>query len=194
MTHSGLIRRTLSDFFRELLQSAMSTHEVESSESTECYLVGLLESFAHPPADWNERPLALDYLESFQNPVTHRYAKLKRVGDTALFLSGIFMDHLERRLASTDYYMSIGRSAYRHLAHLNRPSAASKDAVFAEISERFPEFVRVFSEISLAQIFPGESQMVKIYTRWLRTRSKQDAQWLMRHGIVPVDPGLKSHN
>ncbi len=191
MTHSKLIRHTLTEFFRDLLRGAMRTHEVKSSEHAEFYLVNLLEHFAHPEADWGTRPLALEYLESFHSPTPHRYAKLKRVGDTALFVAGVFMEHLERQLVSADYYMSLGQIAYRHLAAISGEPVA-RGAVFAEIADRFPDFVRVLAEISLAQLFPGDAQLVRIYTRWLRTRGKQDAQWLLRYGITPVDPGVRS--
>jgi hypothetical protein len=172
----------------------MRTHEVESSEPAEHYLVTLLERFANPPAGWDSRPLALDYLESFHTPRPHRDAKLKHVGDTALFLSGVFMEHLERRVASTDYYMALGRVAYHQLSGLTPSAPATGGDVFAEIAARFPDFVRVLSEISFTEIFPGDAQTVRIYTRWLRTRGLHDAQWLLRQGIVPVDPALKSRH
>jgi hypothetical protein len=191
MAQLGLIRRSLADFFRELVQGAMRTHEVESSEPAEHYLVALLEHFARPAPGWDSRPLALDYLESLQASRAHRCAKLKHVGDTALFLSGVFMEHLERRTVSTDYYMSLGRIAYHQLASLAPTDQASRADVFAEIAVRFPDFVRVLSEISVVELFPGDSQTVRVYTRWLRTRGAQDAQWLLRQGIVPFDPGIK---
>ena len=191
MTQPCLIRRTLTEFFRDLLKGAMRTHEVKSSEHAEFYLVSLLERFAHPDEDWGTRPLALDYLESFHSPTPHRYAKLKRVGDTALFVAGIFMEHLERQLVSADYYMSLGQVAYRHLAAASG-DPVTRGAVFAEMADRFPDFVRVLAEISFAQLFRSDEHVVRIYTRWLRTGGKQDAQWLLRHGIVPVDPGSRS--
>ena len=191
MSHFGLIRRSLADFFRELVQGAMRTHEVESSEPAEHYLVALLEHFAKPAPGWDSRPLALEYLESQHTSRADRCAKLKRVGDTSLFLSGVFMEHLERRTVSTAYYMSLGRIAYHQLAGLVPTDTASRADVFAEIAARFPDFVRVLSEISFAELFPGDAQTVRVYTRWLRTRGLQDAQWLLRQGIVPFDPGLK---
>jgi hypothetical protein len=194
MTQPRLIRRSLTDFFRELLRGAMRTHEVESSEPTEHYLVTLLERFAKPPPGWDSRPLALDYLESAHTAHADRVAKLKHVGDTALFLSGVFMEHLERRTVSTSYYMSLGRIAYHQLAGLAPSDRASRADVFAEIAAHFPDFVRVLSEISFAELFPNDGQTVRIYTRWLRTRGLQDAQWLLRHGIVPFDPGIKSRH
>jgi len=194
MTQPRLIRRSLTDFFRELVRGAMRTHEVESSEPTEHYLVTLLERFAKPPPGWDSRPLALDYLESAHTAHADRFAKLKHVGDTALFLSGVFMEHLERRTVSTSYYMSLGRIAYHQLAGLAPSDRASRADVFAEIAAHFPDFVRVLSEISFAELFPNDDQTVRIYTRWLRTRGLQDAQWLLRRGIVPFDPGIKSRH
>jgi hypothetical protein len=194
MSSPRLIRRSLADFFRDLVRGAMRTHEVESSEPAEHYLVTLLERFAKPASGWDSRPLALEYLESFHTPRPHRCAKLKHVGDTALFLSGVFMEHLERRLVSTDYYMSLGRIAYHQLAALAPTETAVRADVFAEIARRFPDFVRVLAEISFAELFPGNAQTVRVYTRWLRTRGLQDAQWLLRQGIVPYEPGVKSRH
>src|SRR5499425_3181042 len=181
MSQPHLIRRSLAEFFRDLVRGAMRTHEVESSEPAEHYLVSLLERFAKPAPGWDSRPLALEYLDTSR---PHRCAKLKHVGDTSLFLSGVFMEHLERRTVSSAYYMSLGRIAYHQLAALAGDTATRAD-VFAEIAARFPDFVRVLSEISFAELFPNDSQTVRVYTRWLRTRGLQDAQWLLRRGIVP---------
>jgi len=194
MTQSKLIRRTLTDFFRDLLQGAMRTHQVESSEDSEFYLVKLLERFAHPNPDWNSRPLAIEYLESFHSPTVHRYAKLRHVGDTSLFLSGIFMDNLERQIVPTSYYISLGQLAYQQLAGLGGAATGSTGSLFAEMAERFVDFVRVLTEISFEQLFHGDAQTVRVYTRWLRTRSKQDAEWLLRRGMIPVDPGSRSRH
>ena len=194
MTQPRLIRRTLTDFFRDLLQGAMRIHRVESSEDSEFYLVKLLERFAHPHPDWTSRPLALEYLESFHSPAVHRYAKLRHVGDTSLFLSGIFMDNLERQLVPTSYYISLGKLAYQQLANPGGAATASTGSLFAELSDRFVDFVRVLTEISFEQLFPGDAQTVRIYTRWLRTRSERDARWLLRHGLIPVDPGSGSRH
>lgn len=189
-----LIRHNLTEFFRDLLQTAMRSQEVESSELTEFYLVTLLERFARPDTAWNERPLALDYLESFHTSDSRRYVKLKRVGETALFLTGMFMEHLERQLVSADYYMSLGTVAYQHLATTPEPHAEARKLVFAEIADRFPEFVRVLSEISFEQLFRSNERLVRVYTRWLHTRGRQDAEWLLRHGIVPVKPGFRTQH
>lgn len=193
-SESNLVRRTLTEFFRDLLRAAMQTRNVTSSEESEHYLVQLLERFAHPQHGWDSRPLALEYLEALHSPLVHRCSKLRHVADTSLFMTGIFMENLERQIVPSSYYMALGRLAYRQLADTLSPSGTARGDVFVELSDRFPDFVRVLTEISFAEMFRSEEQTVRIYTRWLRTRGADDAQWLMRHGIVPVDPGSTSRH
>jgi hypothetical protein len=188
MASPALAGHNLTEFFRELLQSAMRTQEVQSSEHTEFYLVRLLETFAHAEQGWFDRPLALDYLESFHSPLAHRYGKLKRVGDTALFVSGLFMESLHRKLVSADYYIQVGRTAYTHLSTLSNDVGAVPGDLFAELAERFSDFVRVLSEISFERLFRGDVHTLRVYTRWMYTRNERDARWLLRHGIIPYLP------
>jgi hypothetical protein len=54
--------------------------------------------------------------------------------------------------------------------------------------------VRVLAEISFAELFRGEEGTVRIYTRWLHTRGRRDAEWLLRRGIVPVEPGGRTQH
>jgi hypothetical protein len=166
----------------------MQSQAVHSSEHTEFYLVKLLEGFARTERDWFDRPLALDYLESFHSPLAHRYGKLKRVGDTALFVSGLFMESLHRKLVSSDYYMQLGRTAYTHLADLSGAVGAERADLFSELADRFADFVRVLAEISFESLFRGDVHTLRVYTRWMYTRSERDLQWLLRHGIIPYAP------
>ncbi len=194
MTSRDLVQRNLTEFFRDLLRNAMRTQAVCSSEETEFYLVKLLETFAHAEREWFERPLALEYLESFHSPPPHRYGKLKRVGDTALFVSGLFMESLHRKVVSSDYYMQLGYTAYRHLSALPAGVGAVRGDLFAELAERFADFVRVLAEISFDALFRGDVHTLRVYTRWMYTRSERDARWLLRHGIVPDLPESRRHH
>ena len=194
MNAGALLQHNLTEFFRELLQTAMRTQEVRSSEHTEFYLVKLLEAFAHPVEGCFDRPLALEYLESFHSPLPHRYGKLKRVGDTALFVSGLFMESLHRQLVSSDYYMQLGRTAYEHLSSLSNDVGAVPGDLFAELAERFSDFVRVLAEISFERLFQGDAHLLRVYTRWMYTRSDRDARWLLRHGVIAYAPaGGRQH-
>jgi len=186
MSGGAVVQGNLTAFFRELLQSAMRTQAVCSSEEAEFYLVKLLEAFARAEENWFDRPLALDYLESFHSSRADRYGKLKRVADTALFVSGLFVESLHRKLVDSDYYVALGSTAYRHLSGLAGGTVSS--VPFAELADRFPDFVRVLAEISFRDLFRGDMHMLRVYTRWMYTRSERDARWLMRQGIIPYAP------
>ena len=187
MSTSKLETGSLTLLFRQLVRTAMAAQQVESSETTEFYLVQLLEGFARPGrGELLGRPLALDYLEAFHLPASQRYEKLKRVADTALFVTGIFVDSLERSLVGPDYYASLGRNAYAWLSA--QPPRASLAELFGELAGRFPEFVRVLAEISAQEIFRRHEDTVRLYKRWVHTRGHREADLLVRRGIIPFAP------
>jgi hypothetical protein len=173
--------------FHELVRTAMATQRVESSETTEFYLVQLLEGFARPGrGDLLDPPLGIDYLQAMQLPTHQRAGKLRRVADTALFVSGVFSDSLERRLVGADYFATLGRAAYAHLS-----SDAGRHALaepFEELAGRFPQFVRVLAEISDQELFRRHQDTLRLYKRWLHTRGEREADLLMRRGLIPVAP------
>src|SRR5207237_162006 len=145
----------LTVIFREMVRTAMAAQQVASSETTEFYLVQLLEGFARPArGNLLDPPLALHYLEAFHLPAAKSYAKLKRVADTALFVTGVFVDSLERSLVGPEYYAALGRNAYARLSA--QSSRAALASLFEELAGRFPEFVRVLTEISAQELFRRE--------------------------------------
>ena len=178
---------TLTALFHDLVCSAMAAQQVESSETTQFYLVQLLEAFVRPArSDLLDPPLGIDYLAAQHLPAAQRYEKLKRVADTALFVTGIFVDSLERSLVGPEYYTSLGRTAYAHLS--SQPPRASLQTLFGELAGRFSEFVRVLGEISAQDLFRREQDTLRLYKRWLQTRGQREADLLVRRGIIPFAP------
>ncbi len=177
----------LTALFHELVRGAMSSQRVASSEATEFYLVKLLEGFARPGrGDLLDPPLAVDYLEAFHLPGRQRVGKLRRVADTALFVSGIFFDSLERRLVGAEYYAALGRTAYAWLSAESGRGALGES--FEELAGRFPQFVRVLAEISDGELFRRQQDTLRLYKRWLHTRGEREADLLMRRGVIPIAP------
>ena len=177
---------TLTAVFRDLVRTAMVAQQVDSSETIEFYLVQLLCSFARPrQPDLLDPPLALDYLAAQSLPSTQRYEKLKRVADTALFVTGIFTESLDRSLVGPDYYATLGRNAYARLSTEPNPGLA---LLFHELAGRFPEFVRVLAEISASEMFRSDQDTLRLYRRWVVTRGQREADLLVRRGIIPFAP------
>src|SRR5262245_41531243 len=178
---------TLTTLFHDLVRSAMATQQVESSETTEHYLVSLLEAFVRPSQrDLLDPPLGVDYLTALHLPAAQRYDKLKRVADTALFITGVFVDSLERSLVGPDYYAAIGRNAYAGLSALPRRTGLAE--LFGELATRFPEFARVLMEISAQELFRRQEDTLRLYKRWEHTRGQREADLLVRRGIIPFAP------
>jgi hypothetical protein len=184
-----LLRSTPTDFFRGLLREACREQKVLPSETAEFYLVQLLERFIRPEQGLLDRPLALDYLESFETDPPERYQRLKNVGDTALFVSGVFTESLEGKAVGAEYYASLGGLAYRRLASFHGSTLGrGAIALFAEMSARFLDFVRVLSQMSLDELYARDRDTLRIYRRWLLTRGARDAEALLRRGIIPFAP------
>jgi hypothetical protein len=184
---------TLTALFRDLVRQAMASQQVRSSEITEWYLVQLLEAFTRPVrSDLLDPPLAVDYLEAFHSPASQRYEKLKRVADTALFVTGVFIDSLERTLVGPEYYTALGRNAYARLS--TQPPRAGLGTLFSELARRFPEFVRVLTEISAQDLFRSEQDTLRLYKRWLHTRGRREADLLVRRGIIPFAPASQQRH
>ncbi|HWP65581.1 MAG TPA: hypothetical protein VNO26_06700 [Candidatus Limnocylindria bacterium] len=178
---------TLAGLFHRLIRSATEAQRVPMSEQTECYLVQMLTAFVRPAApDLLDPPLGVDYLTALNLPAAQRFARLRRVADTALFLTGLFLEHLENTLVGGEYYATLGRSAYARLS-ADEPHAGLAEA-FADLSQRFGAFVRILGEIGDTQLFNTERDTLRLYRRWLLTRGPREAELLLRRGVIPFAP------
>jgi len=178
---------TLTALFHDLVQEAMDQQQIASSETTECYLVHMLERFAAPGrTDLLDPPLGVDYMRAFEMPAVQRFDTLKRVADTSLFVTGVFVDCLDRGLVGADYYTALGRNAYAQLSNEMRRGGLGDS--FVELADRFPDFVRVLGAISALELFKTEQDAIRLYKRWLQTGSAREADLLVRRGLIPVPP------
>lgn len=184
-----VLRSTARDFFLGLLRQACEEQKVSPSESAEFYLVQLLERFVRHERGLLDRPLALDYLASLEAAPPVRYQRLRSVGDTALFVCGVFTESLERAAVGSEYYASLGGLAYQQIASLpGTRHGQSVIPLFTEMSVRFVDFVRVLSQMSLDELFASDRDTLRIYRRWLATRGARDADMLLRRGVIPFAP------
>ena len=58
-------------------------------------------------------------------------------------------------------------------------------AAFAELGRRFVSFVDVLSEVSERSALMSNNDLLRLYEKWLRTRSRRDGELLAARGIVP---------
>jgi hypothetical protein len=173
-----------AEYFKEMIEAALEHQRVQAAPPTSWYLVNLLAGFAfgERPARSEEQPLGLQLIEALVRGGIARSARLRDVADRSLFISGFFSDSLKRSLADVDYYVRLGAYAYDSLSEeeddVLRP-------VFAELGRKFVSFVDVLAEVSERSALMSNNDLLRLYEKWLRTRSRRDAELLAERGILP---------
>ena len=177
-----MVRRESSvEYFKEQVQAAMAHQGIVAGELTAFYVVHLLAGFLQRPAK-DDEPLALQLVRALENGGAQQRATLRQIGDVSLFISGFFSDSLRRKVVDLDYYMSIGGRAY---TALSRHEADTFSPVFAELADKFVDFVDVLSEVSERSSCGSNTDLLRLYERWLKTGSPRSGQLLLECGVVP---------
>ncbi|KAB2843142.1 hypothetical protein F9K50_00435 [bacterium] len=185
----------VDDYFFEEVRSAFHKQKVRALPHTEFYLVRLLTDFCrrdnlYSAPGHEDTPLAILYLESLQSGGHEGLRLLKQIADFALYTSGFFQDSLLRQNIDLDYYASMGGSAYRRLHSRARETSHGEAfaETFRELSERFLHFVDVLAEISERSNILKDSDLLRLYEKWLSTGSERLKQKLEEFGIRPLSP------
>lgn len=191
------------EFFQDAVQSALSNQQVNASNETVCYLVNLLTCYVRAEHLFDAttdgpdiKPLALLYADALEAPtVSGRDSTLKRLGDTALFISGLFSHSLGRSLVDVDYYIQMGGNAYGFLAESERTARDTRalKVVFLELSGQFATFVDVLGEIGDEGRLNNSTDIMRLYEIWQSTGSRRVAEKLRRLGIEPVSVRKRMH-
>jgi hypothetical protein len=183
-----LVSDPIGSVLHDLVHDALATHRVKVADDTEYYLTGLLSAFLRTRPERLSRALGVELLKSDDLEPGRRYAKLKEIADTSLFLSGIFLDHLEAQLVATDYFFEIGSTAYLRLGRGDERHPLVEPFVntYIDLGLRFEQFVRVLSAMADAELFASNSRVVGLYERWLRSGTPRDAHRLVALGVIPA--------
>ena len=182
-----LPEQTPVEYFRDLIESALSRQHLRATELTSYYLVDLMCRFMRPDRripfheDAGE-PLALRLARALDSGGLEQRARLRNLGDLSLFMCGFFADSLNRRAVQVDYYVSMGEYAY---GSLSRRDEDALGEVFSELSRKFVPFMDVLAEVSERTSSAAPVDVLRLYDRWLRTGSARDGQRLVDRGLVP---------
>ena len=176
-----------TEYFKELVESAVSRQQLRANELTTYYLVDLLCRFMRPDqripfSDDAGEPLALRLGRALESGGLEQRARLRNLGDFSLFMSGFFSDSFPRRVADVDYYVSMGEYAY---GSLSRREADAFGAVFAELARKFVPYMDVLSDVSEHSGVRSSTDVLRLYEKWLRTGSPRDGQRLADRGLLP---------
>jgi hypothetical protein len=187
------------EFFYELIRDALGSQRLAVQPETEFYLVHLMERFMMTDSlfprsgdgEAKEESLALMMLDAFDQAAPEQQRSIFRhVGDVSLYVAGFFQDSLNRKVVDVDYYIGMGGAAYRAVAQ--REGSQQKQRVYGELSEKFPKFVDVLAFVSDKTNPKSQTDLLRMYDVWVRTRSERAARALQEAGIIPSQSAKKT--
>ena len=195
MTERVITSTSVGDFFHRALNSALLNQHIDATPHTVHYLVHLLSDFSRSDRLYEKtehgyglKPLALLYADAvYSTDAGERRYALRRLGDVALFIAGLFSHSLSSKAVGVDYYVAMGGGAYAELSFAGAHGArgASLSPVFEELSDKFTHFVDALAEVGKDANFNNDSDLLRSYENWLRTGSERAARHLRREGIEP---------
>jgi hypothetical protein len=182
---------SVQEFFRELLALAIENQRANVQQATELYLANLLAGFLQAEAllvreedgSLHRKPLALLFKEALEaEEAAARARLLRRLGDTSLFVSGMFSDSLSRSLVDVGYYIEMGGRAYDALGdvaarHGHEPS------LWHELSGKFSKLVEVLNEVSERTMAASNAGLLRLYEKWIKTGNVRLATLLRQQGV-----------
>lgn len=199
-----ITHKNLETFFHSSITDAVRNQHIEADDYTIVYLVHLLSAFNCPQKLFDEtedglrlRPLANHYFDALQSSsMNERYRIMQRLGDIALFVSGLFADSFKRKSIDIDYYVSMGGSAYMYLSELSHSSSSHHvfANVFQVLASKFINFADVLAEVVEQTSAYSNIDLLRQYEVWLKTGSKRAEKLLRMYGIHPDSAALdKKH-
>lgn len=182
----------LFSFFYDRVKAAQDPEQRPLDESTEFYLVNLLCEFRHSRAlleqdgrRVDERAWAIRLLEGRQAPPTQRWSQLKQLGDSMLYLLGLFSESLRRRAVGLRYYETLGRAAYDDLSQLGGAHRGGGHTTFADLHARFDRCVEVLGEAGEDET-KSDRDILHLYEQWTDLGSTRAHRRLLGLGIVAM--------
>ena len=176
----------IESFFKDEVERAFKAEGLQVVGATGPYLARLLTTYAAQPIE--DRPLGVRFFEALAAGPRERRSNLREIGDTSLFLSGFWGDSLGGKLVDVDYYIDMGEMAYSQLARdrdNDGRDVVGAGAVFSELATKFSRFVEVLMTISRRTTrVRSDRDVVRLYERWLRTRSSWAARRLAEVGVL----------
>lgn len=188
------------EHFHRTVSKAIVNQCVETSEHTTVYIVNLLTTFTRSNELFDKtsdgvylKPLVHLYMESLAvSSKTDRNRSMKRLGDVALFVAGIFSNSLNRGMVDVDYYIAMGGNAYSYLSDSVTGTEQKQiyGEIFGELSKNFTAFVDILGEVSEQSHLSSHKDLLRLYEFWVKTDSKRAERQLRKQGIHPLQDAV----
>jgi len=182
MSQAVFQRESAVEYFKDLVDRALTHQGVATQELTSYYVVQLLAGFLQQPESVDDGPLSVRLAQALESGGMRQRASLKQIGDLSLFIAGFFSESLNRKMVDVDYYATIGGRAYHALSRVETDTFSP---VFAELGSKFVDFVDVLSEVSERTSCATNVDLLRLYEKWIKTGSRRSGQLLVERGVVP---------
>jgi hypothetical protein len=187
MMATGDPQRTpgLARFFERVVRQALGDLRLGGPDEG-AYLAALLTRFARTEElyairDAVGRPLdsvagllieaerAWDFRAPDFDPFRERRVR-QHVGDYALFMTGLFREHVERR-AGAQYYVRQGQRAYQAVADFERSALRPDASLFSALAAGFERYAAALAYLKRvyfrpADTSPGLQPVLRLLTQW----------------------------
>lgn len=187
------------EYFQQSLQEALHERKVETYPVVQDYLVTMLEYYLVTENLYNEAntsgkkthdTLAEMMLKAGSASPRIRFELLKKLGDTALYISGYFGDSLQRKIVDVDYYIDMGSTAYISLSEQVHEDTYAQ--LYREIAKKFNEFVDVFTLMSRKSMQVENDNVLRLMELLAKTGSPLAQEQLMEKGIFTSPDQIKN--
>jgi hypothetical protein len=189
-----LSAQSIHDFFRELLSLAIENQRARVQQATELYLANLLSGFLQTESllvreedgSLQRSPLALLLKEALEEEGAARARALRRLGDTSLFVSGMFSESLSASLVDVQYAIAMGSRAYDALGEVAARHGRGERSIWEELAAKFSQLVEVLNEVSERTQATTNAGLLRIYEKWIKTGSPRVGTLLSARGVPAV--------
>lgn len=182
-------------YFSDELKSALGKQKISVGPTAVEYVVDLLVKnmlsdnfFVRDEEGRLKENVLFDmYAAYLQGTPEQRTAALRRLGDISLLVTGFFPDSLNRKLVDIDYYFGMGGAAYKQLSALQLTNLAR--TLFSDLSDKFRYYADALGEVSTKSGLQNNSDLLRLYEKWLMTGSDRLKSLLAEQGIatLPID-------
>ena len=185
------------EHFSMMVSKAMKGQGIKASPMAEFYLSNLLTGFIDA-SRISDKTFSERFLKALGAEGGLKKILLKELADSSLFISGFFHESLKRKIVDVDYYMDMGIISYNMLSEFfsgnGRDYNTTLSSLYREMSEKFLKFADILDEISEESSIKTALDLLRLYERWLKTKSKRTETLLRELGIEPVSVPVRAVN
>lgn len=169
----GLSTAPQSLVFYVLVRHALLEHGIADRTLAD-YVSALIANYGQGTRAWRideNDPAEYSYLVDLVSAAQsasgqHAFMLHAHLGEFALWLSGIFPDHITARVQRRgappiQYYESLGASGYRSAAHNTNAQQHGMNAVYSVCADAFPELRVALNSISDRHFFPARASSME---------------------------------